>query len=91
LKLRICYVIKPAPKSVLLNIAVFASHNGSDLQAIIDACKSGKINAKVCVVLSNNSESKALKRAFERELIMEPSAHLESSWVLLCSQSLYNP
>lgn len=26
-----------------MNIAVFASHGGSDLQAIIDGCKSNKI------------------------------------------------
>jgi len=47
----------------ILNIAVFASHNGSNLQAIIDACKSGEIRARVCVVLSNNSDSYALQRA----------------------------
>jgi len=46
-----------------MNIAVFASHGGSDLQAIIDACKSGRLDAKVSVVISNNSKSMALKRA----------------------------
>jgi len=46
-----------------MNIAVFASHGGSDLQAIIDACKSGCLDAKVSVVISNNSKSMALKRA----------------------------
>lgn len=46
-----------------MNIAVFASHNGSDLQAIIDGCKKGCINAKVSVVISNNSDSFALQRA----------------------------
>jgi phosphoribosylglycinamide formyltransferase-1 len=45
------------------NIAVFASHGGSDLQALMDGCKAGKINARVCVVISNNSNSKALQRA----------------------------
>jgi len=45
------------------NIAVFASHGGSDLQAIIDGCKAGKLSARVCVVISNNSNSKALERA----------------------------
>ncbi|MCL2615410.1 MAG: phosphoribosylglycinamide formyltransferase [Dehalococcoidia bacterium] len=47
----------------ILNIAVFASHNGSNLQAIIDACNSGAMKANVCVVLSNNSDSRALQRA----------------------------
>lgn len=46
-----------------MNIAVFASHNGTDLQAIIDACGSGAIDATVCAVLSNNSNSTALARA----------------------------
>jgi len=45
------------------NIAVFASGGGSDLQAIIDACKSGRLNAQVRVVISNNSGSMALQRA----------------------------
>jgi len=48
-----------------MNIAVFSSHNGSDLQAIIDACNNGSINAKVCAVFSNNSDSRALIRASE--------------------------
>jgi len=46
-----------------MRIAVFASHNGSDLQAIIDACKSGALDASVCVVISNNGGSRALERA----------------------------
>ena len=46
-----------------MNIAVFASHGGSDLQAIIDGCKNNRINAKVAVVISNNSDSMALQRA----------------------------
>ena len=50
-------------KQRLKRIAVFASHNGSDLQAIIDACQSGRIAAEVCVVISNNGDAKALERA----------------------------
>jgi len=46
-----------------MNITVFASHGGSDLQAIIDGCKSGVIGAKVTAVISNNSDSMALERA----------------------------
>jgi len=45
------------------NIAVFASGGGSDLQAIIDGCNASKINAKVALVISNNSKSGALERA----------------------------
>ena len=46
-----------------MNIAVFASHGGSDLQAIMDGCKNNKINANVAVVISNNGDSMALQRA----------------------------
>ena len=51
--------------SGVCRIAVFASGNGSDLQAIIDACKSGRLAAQVCLVVSNNSKAYALKRAEE--------------------------
>ena len=51
-----------------MNIAVFASHGGSDLQAIIDGCKNKEIKADVSVVISNNSDSMALQRA-EKEKI----------------------
>lgn len=46
-----------------MNIAVFASHGGSDLQAIIDGCKNEQIHATVAVVISNNGNSMALQRA----------------------------
>lgn len=46
-----------------MNIAVFASHGGSDLQAIIDGCKNRKIDGKVCAVITNNSDALALERA----------------------------
>ena len=60
------------------NIAVFASHGGSDLQAIIDGCKAGHINARVCVVISNNSDSLALKRAKSEGI---PAFHLSGKTV----------
>jgi len=59
-----------------MNIAVFASHGGSDLQAIIDGCKKGTINARVCVVISNNSDSKALERARDAEI---PALHISKA------------
>ena len=47
----------------MTNITVFASHGGSDMQAIIDGCKSGAINGRVVAVISNNADSYALVRA----------------------------
>ncbi len=58
-----------------MNIAVFASHGGSDLQAIIDGCKSKKIKANVSVVISNNGNSMALQRANNENV---PSYHLSA-------------
>jgi len=46
-----------------LYLGFLASHGGSNMQAIIDACKAGRLDAKPCVVVSNNSESMALQRA----------------------------
>jgi phosphoribosylglycinamide formyltransferase-1 len=43
------------------------------MQAIIDACKDGRLNAKPCVVISNNSRSTALERARKVRI---PSYHL---------------
>jgi phosphoribosylglycinamide formyltransferase-1 len=46
-----------------MNIGFLASHGGSNMQAIIDACKSGKLKATPAVVISNNSNSGASERA----------------------------
>ena len=46
-----------------LHIAILASHAGTNMQAIIDACKDGYLNGKVCAVISNNSNSQALEKA----------------------------
>ncbi len=44
-------------------LAVLVSGNGSNLQAIIDACASGTLAAEVRVVISNRPEAYALTRA----------------------------
>jgi phosphoribosylglycinamide formyltransferase-1 len=46
-----------------LHLGFLASHGGSNMQAIIEACKSGRLDANPCVVISNNSNSMALQRA----------------------------
>lgn len=46
-----------------LRLGVLASHGGSNLQAIMDACAQGLLQAKVCAVISNNSGAQALERA----------------------------
>ena len=46
-----------------LKLAVFASGGGTNLQSIIDKSEAGQIDAQVVVVISNNSQAGALKRA----------------------------
>ena len=47
----------------MTRIAVLASHGGSILQAVMDACDGGELSAAVVAVISNNSGSMALRRA----------------------------
>jgi len=46
-----------------MNIGVLASHEGTTLQRLLDACSGGLIQARVAVVVSNNGDSGALRRA----------------------------
>jgi len=46
-----------------MNMGVLASHEGTTLQSLLDACAAGRIQARVVVVISNNSDAGALKRA----------------------------
>jgi phosphoribosylglycinamide formyltransferase-1 len=46
-----------------LKLGILASHGGSNAQAIMDACRSGRINAEVAVVVSNNATAHVLERA----------------------------
>lgn len=46
-----------------MNIAVLASHEGTTLQAVLDACAQGRIAGRVGLVISNNTDCGALRRA----------------------------
>jgi phosphoribosylglycinamide formyltransferase-1 len=56
-----------------MNLGFLASGRGSNMQAVIDACKSGRLAAKPRVVISNNSGSGALARASQEGI---PRYHL---------------
>lgn len=47
----------------MYNLVVFASGNGTTLQAIIDAIQNKELNAKINLVVSNNNNAYALERA----------------------------
>ena len=59
-----------------IRLGVLASHGGSNLQAIVDSTKSGALDARVAVVISNNSDSRALERAVKEGI---PAFHLSRS------------
>jgi phosphoribosylglycinamide formyltransferase-1 len=46
-----------------LQIGILASHGGSNMQAIIDACINKQINGSVEVVICNNSKAAAVEKA----------------------------
>jgi len=60
-------------RQTTLRIGVLASHHGTTLQAILDACEAGTLRAQVVTVISNNSQSGAAQRAHRHAV---PFAHL---------------
>lgn len=58
-----------------MNLVVLISGTGSNLQAIIDACKSGRINGKISAVVSNKPDAYGLTRAKDASI---PTAVLEN-------------
>ena len=43
-------------------IAIFASGEGTNLQAILDACADGRVRGSVALVISNKPDAGALRR-----------------------------
>jgi phosphoribosylglycinamide formyltransferase 1 len=58
-----------------LRLGFLASHGGSNVQAILDACRDGRLDAAPCVVISNNSDAMVLDRAMAARV---PAFHLSS-------------
>ena len=61
-----------------IRLGFLASGRGTNMQSIIDACKTGRLNAVPVVVISNNAGSMALERAGKENL---PAVHLSSRMV----------
>ena len=51
----------------MFKIAVLISGNGSNLEALIDACKKNVINGSIDIVISNNPEHMVFK---EQKIIL---------------------
>ena len=58
-----------------MKLGFLASGSGTNMQAIVDACREGRLRAEPVAVIGNNSRSQALERA-RREGI--PAFHLSS-------------
>ncbi len=56
-----------------LKLGVLASGRGTNLQAIIEACENGAIDAEVAVVISDNEDAYALERARQHGI---PAVHI---------------
>lgn len=58
-----------------MHLGVLASHEGTTLQAVLDAVAAGRLPARVTIVVSNNGGAGALRRARAAGV---PTAHLSS-------------
>ncbi len=60
----------------MLNLGFLASHNGSNMQAVVRACEAGDLLAHPAVVISNNKQSGALQFAGQHNIA---AVHLSSA------------
>lgn len=58
-----------------MRLGVLASGGGTNVEAILQAIESGRLKAKVCVVISNNSKAGVMERAGKRSI---PTCHVSS-------------
>ena len=63
----------PSETKPTQRLGFLASHGGSNMQAIVDACGDGRLTAEPAVVISNNSGANALARARRKDI---PAYHL---------------
>jgi len=56
-----------------MRIAALASHGGSIVQTVVEACQNQKLTAQVVLVISNNSRSLAIQKAAANDI---PTQHL---------------
>lgn len=66
------------PAEGVLRLGVLVSGRGSNLEAILDAIKQGKLSARVAVVISNKKDAAALERAARYQvpaLFLDPTQY----------------
>ncbi len=58
------------------NVSFLASHNGTNMRAIVTACRAGKLTANPSVLISNNADSGAMAWATQNEI---PANHISAT------------
>lgn len=58
-----------------LRLGFLASHGGTNMQAILTACREGELNAEPRVIISNNAQAPALERGRNEGI---PTFHISS-------------
>jgi phosphoribosylglycinamide formyltransferase-1 len=71
-----------------LRLAVLASGGGTNLQAIIDRCNEGTLDAQIVLVISNNPDSGALERARKAGLPLACIDHRKFADRQACDRAL---
>ena len=59
----------------MLRIGVLASHQGTNFQAIVNACQQGRVQANIALLICNNSDAPVMARARKSGV---PAVHLSS-------------
>ena len=60
-----------------VRLAVLVSGSGTNLQAVLDAAREGRLHAEIAVVVSNRAAAKALERARDAGVEAQVLAHKE--------------
>ena len=53
---------------ITLNLGFLVSHSGSNMQAIINSVKTGKLSANLCAMITNNTDAFAFERAIREKI-----------------------
>ena len=76
----------------MTRLAILVSGDGSNLQALIDGTRTGRIAGEICCVISNHPNIRALERAhaagIEGRVIDDPDAHIREHKIRKALDSL---
>ena len=64
----------------MMNLGFLASHRGSNMQAVVDACRSGVLAAKPAVLICNNRQAEVVGRTEQQGIpvyVLNAATHLD--------------